>query len=63
MDSETIGRIFESDFSTKSSNGLGLYYTLKKVTDWGGQINAKSQINQGTTFKIELLKKHAKLQV
>jgi signal transduction histidine kinase len=52
---EDQGKIFVPNFSTKSSGtGLGLAITKKIVEAHHGVITFRSQINQGTTFRIEL---------
>ncbi|MGD9826699.1 ATP-binding protein, partial [Desulfobacter sp.] len=54
---ENLKHIFEPFFSTKTNQGgtgLGLSITYGLVRELGGRIEAKSKINEGTTFIIYL---------
>ncbi|WP_035238807.1 sensor histidine kinase [Desulfobacter vibrioformis] len=54
---ENLNHIFEPFFSTKTNQGgtgLGLSITYGLVQELGGRIEAKSKINEGTTFIIYL---------
>ncbi|QDP84665.1 HAMP domain-containing histidine kinase [Chryseobacterium sp. SNU WT5] len=52
---ELYGRIFEPNFTSKSSGmGLGLTMVRKMVQDYQGEITVKSEIGKGTTFTILL---------
>ena len=53
MDSETLNRIFDPFFSTKSSgHGLGLAAVLGIVRSHGGSLRVRSELGQGTVFKM-----------
>ncbi|HSH44214.1 MAG TPA: ATP-binding protein [Longimicrobiales bacterium] len=57
MDAETLGRIFEPFFSTRSESegtGLGLATIYSIVTQAGGQVSVNSQVGRGTTFRVYL---------
>lgn len=55
MDEQTLQKLFEPYFSTKSSGmGLGLVITKKIITDMSGRIYVKSEINAGTEVEIVL---------
>lgn len=48
-------RIFEPNFSTKNSTGLGLYHVKKWLEQYGGTINlAETKMGKGTNFQIKL---------
>ena len=52
---EHYGRIFEPNFTSKSSGmGLGLTMVRKMVEDYKGEISVKSELGKGTTFTISL---------
>lgn len=52
---EHYGRIFEPNFTSKSSGmGLGLTMVRKMVEDYKGEISVKSEIGKGTAFTISL---------
>lgn len=52
---EHYGRIFEPNFTSKSSGmGLGLTMVRKMVEDYKGEITVKSELGKGTTFTISL---------
>jgi len=54
---ENLKHIFEPFFSTKvnqGGTGLGLSITYGLIQELGGQIKAKSDVNEGTTFTIYL---------
>lgn len=56
---ENLTQIFKPFFTTKEigeGTGLGLATSYKIIQSWGGSIEAKSKLNQGTTFVIRLLK-------
>jgi signal transduction histidine kinase len=55
MDDETLSRVFEAFFSTKSQgSGLGLPTARKIIEGHGGRINVQSELGHGTQFTIEL---------
>jgi len=57
MDSETLGRIFERDFTTKPAGrgtGLGLANVWSIVEEAGGHIRVESTVGQGTRFELYL---------
>lgn len=48
-------RLFEPFFTTKSTGtGLGLYIVARRVRESGGQIDCRSVVGQGTTFRLTL---------
>ncbi len=55
MPEETLKRVFDPNFSTKTSGmGLGLAIVKKTVTDMAGTIRVESTPGHGTTFFIDL---------
>jgi signal transduction histidine kinase len=55
MDEATLARVFDPNFSTKTSGmGLGLAIVKKTITDMAGTIRVESKVGQGTTFFIDL---------
>ena len=52
---EILGRIFEPNFTSKSSGmGLGLTMVRKMIEDYNGEITVKSEVGKGTKFIISL---------
>ena len=50
-----LGRIYEPFFTTKTTGqakGLGLTISNQIVRDFGGRIDAESELNKGTTIKV-----------
>ncbi len=55
MSEETLKRVFDPNFSTKTSGmGLGLAIVKKTITDMSGTIRVESTPGRGTTFFIDL---------
>jgi PAS domain S-box-containing protein len=57
MTEETKARLFEPFFTTKDASrgtGLGLSVVHGIVTGHGGSVEAESQVNQGSTFRVVL---------
>jgi signal transduction histidine kinase len=55
MSEETLKRVFDPNFSTKTSGmGLGLAIVKKTITDMSGTIRVESTPGHGTTFFIDL---------
>ena len=55
MDSETASRIFEPYFTTKANGtGLGMTMAYKIIKEFGGEIQVKSEKDEGTVFSIIL---------
>ncbi|MCP3926739.1 MAG: ABC transporter substrate-binding protein [Desulfobacterales bacterium] len=55
MNEETKTKIFDPYFSTKSKDegtGLGLSVVHGIIKNYGGDINVKSDLNQGSTFEV-----------
>jgi PAS domain S-box-containing protein len=52
---EHLPKIFDFMFSTKpTGSGLGLSIAKKIISDHHGEINVKSEVNRGSSFKIRL---------
>ncbi|MFK7992372.1 MAG: ATP-binding protein [Sandaracinaceae bacterium] len=57
MDESTLARVFEPFFSTKPADqgaGLGLALTAEILAAHGGQIDAASNVGEGTRFDVRL---------
>jgi two-component system, cell cycle sensor histidine kinase and response regulator CckA len=55
MSDEEMGKIFDPFFSTKfAGRGLGLAVTAGLVKAWGGMIDVRSAVGEGSTFRIYL---------
>jgi signal transduction histidine kinase len=57
IDEKTCSRIFEPFFTTKdvgSGTGLGLHICKSEIEKMGGSITVLSQLDIGTTFRIEI---------
>ncbi|NLM01201.1 MAG: two-component sensor histidine kinase [Treponema sp.] len=55
MDEETTSKIFEPYFTTKTTGtGLGLTMAYKIIREFGGNIEVKSKLGEGTIFIITL---------
>ena len=55
MDSQTLSRLFEPYFSTKTSGtGLGLSIVRKTVEGQGGRLDVMSSPSSGTTIILDL---------
>ncbi len=52
---EVLRRIFEPQFSTRTSGtGLGLAIVRRLVESWGGEVTAESREGEGTTVRLRL---------
>jgi two-component system nitrogen regulation sensor histidine kinase NtrY len=52
---ESLPRIFEPQFSTRSSGtGLGLAIVKRLVESWGGELAVDSEVGKGTTVHVRL---------
>ncbi len=52
---ELVPKVFEPNFSTKTSGtGLGLAISRKAVEESGGTITFETEMGVGTTFEIRL---------
>jgi signal transduction histidine kinase len=58
MDSETCEKLFTPFFSLKGEKGtgLGLFIANKIIEQHGGEITVKSELHQGTLFRIKIPK-------
>ena len=57
IDEEYLAKVFVMFFRATQNNegaGLGLYIVQEAIHKLKGNINIKSTINQGTTFRIEI---------
>ena len=55
MDEETVHRVFEPYFTTKSNGtGLGLTMVYKIIKEFSGDITVQSYPGEGTIFTISL---------
>jgi two-component system cell cycle sensor histidine kinase/response regulator CckA len=57
MDEETVKRIFEPFYSTKSlavAEGLGLASAFGLLQQSGGKMTASSKLGKGTTLRLYL---------
>lgn len=52
---ESLARVFEPQFSTRSSGtGLGLAIVRRLVESWGGEVSIRSEPRVGTTVRLRL---------
>jgi signal transduction histidine kinase len=59
IEEKNMSQLFKPFFTTKDigqGTGLGLATSFRLVQSWGGSINASSKVNQGSTFKVRLLR-------
>ncbi len=52
---ENMEKIFTPLFTTKPSGkgtGMGLHVAYRIITEYGGSISVKSELNVGTTFSL-----------
>ncbi len=55
MSQQELQKIFTTGFTTKDSgHGMGLSICRKIIESHGGTVQVESQLNKGTTFRIEL---------
>ena len=56
IESDKLKRIFDTFYSTKPDKGKGIGLSLSKkiIEMYGGEIDVKSNLNQGTTFILRL---------
>ncbi|HWP52132.1 MAG TPA: ATP-binding protein, partial [Clostridia bacterium] len=52
MTRQQLNSIWENGYSTRNSNGLGLSFVKKVVTDCGGFIDIESKPDSGTTVTL-----------
>ena len=54
MDAETLGRVFIPFYTTKEQgSGIGLSLSRQMMRQHNGSIQVKSELGQGTTFRLE----------
>jgi two-component system NtrC family sensor kinase len=56
---ENMHQLFKPFFTTKEvgqGTGLGLATSIKLVQSWGGKLHVQSQLGEGSTFTLNLLK-------
>jgi len=52
---DVLPRIFEPQFSTRSTgSGLGLAIVRRLVRSWGGEVEARSRVGEGTVVRVTL---------
>jgi signal transduction histidine kinase len=52
---ETLGKIFNPYFTTKSSGtGLGLPTTKRLIEEHGGRVEVRSEVGRGSDFRVVL---------
>lgn len=57
MNTDTLHQSLNPLFTTKNKNlhsGLGLSYSFKIISEWGGKFEIQSWINEGTVIKVYL---------
>lgn len=60
MSEETLSKLGQKGFSQgkdghkNAGTGLGVYYAMKVISDWGGSLKFESKLNHGTTTTIIL---------
>ncbi len=54
MSADQVDHLFEPFSSTTGGTGLGLSIVYQIIRDYGGTINVRSRVGQGTTITVEL---------
>lgn len=56
MSADIMSNIFEEGFTygKKQGTGLGLYFVVRCIESWGGDLDVSSKVGEGTTFRFIL---------